>query len=78
MNSRKDIILVILGALLLVAGSVVYLTPGLVAPIVPDEDGKAVRHQASQGRRPSRRILPVRPPRLAGGQRQGLADAGGE
>jgi hypothetical protein len=41
MNSRKDIILVILGALLLVAGSVVYLTPGLVAPIVPDEDGKA-------------------------------------
>ncbi len=41
MNSRKDIILVILGALLLVAGSVVYLTPGLVAPIVPDEAGKA-------------------------------------
>jgi len=41
MNSRKDIILVILGALLLVAGSVVYLTPGLVAPIVPDEEGKA-------------------------------------
>jgi hypothetical protein len=41
MNSRKDIILIALGALLLVAGSVVYLTPGLVAPIVPDEDGKA-------------------------------------
>jgi hypothetical protein len=41
MNSRKDIILIILGALLLVAGSVVYLTPGLVAPIVPDEEGKA-------------------------------------
>lgn len=41
MNSRKDIILVILGALLLVAGSVVYLIPGLLAPIVPDEDGKA-------------------------------------
>lgn len=41
MNSRKDIILVILGALLLVAGSVVYLTPGLVAPIVPGEEGKA-------------------------------------
>ena len=42
MNSRKDILLVIFGALLLVAGSVVYLAPGLVAPIVPDEDGKAV------------------------------------
>jgi hypothetical protein len=41
MNSRKDIILVILGALLLVAGSVVVLTPGLVAPFVPDEAGKA-------------------------------------
>jgi hypothetical protein len=36
------ILLIISGALLLVAGSVVYLTPGLVAPIVPDEDGKAV------------------------------------
>ena len=42
MNARKDILLIIFGALLLVAGSVVYLTPGLVAPIVPDEDGKAV------------------------------------
>ena len=41
MNSRKDIILVILGALLLVAGAVVILTPGLVAPVVPDEAGKA-------------------------------------
>jgi hypothetical protein len=41
MNSRKDIILLILGALLLVAGSVVVLSPGLVAPLVPDEAGKA-------------------------------------
>ena len=41
MNSRKDIILILLGALLLVAGAVVYLTPGLVAPVVPDEEGKA-------------------------------------
>jgi len=41
MNSRKDMILVILGALLLVAGAVVVLTPGLVAPVVPDEAGKA-------------------------------------
>ena len=40
MNFRKDIILIALGALLLVAGSVVYLTPGLLAPLVPDEDGK--------------------------------------
>jgi hypothetical protein len=41
MNSRNDIILVILGALLLVAGAVVVLSPGLVAPFVPDEVGKA-------------------------------------
>jgi len=41
MNSRKDIILVILGALLLVAGSAVYLTPGLVAPNVPDAEAQA-------------------------------------
>jgi hypothetical protein len=41
MNSRNDIILLILGALLLVAGSVVVLSPGLVAPLVPDEAGKA-------------------------------------
>jgi len=40
MNSRKDIILVIFGALLLVFGSVVVLIPGLVAPAVPDEAGK--------------------------------------
>ena len=41
MNTRKDIFLVISGALLLVLGAVVYLVPGLVAPLVPDEGGKA-------------------------------------
>ena len=41
MNSRKDIILVILGALLLSAGAVAILKPGLIAPVVPDEDGKS-------------------------------------
>ncbi len=41
MNSRKDIILVILGALLLVAGATPFLKPGLIAPVVPDDDGKS-------------------------------------
>lgn len=41
MNSRKDIILVILGALLLSVGAVAYLSPGLIAPVVPDDDGRA-------------------------------------
>ena len=41
MNSRKDIILVILGALLLTVGAAAYLSPGLLAPVVPDDDGKA-------------------------------------
>ena len=42
MNSRKDIVLVILGALLLAVGATAYLSPGLIAPVVPDEDGKAL------------------------------------
>jgi hypothetical protein len=41
MNSRKDILLVSLGALLFAAGLAVYLSPGLIAPPVPDEDAKA-------------------------------------
>jgi hypothetical protein len=41
MNSRKDILIVCLGALLFVAGLAVYLNPGLIAPPVPDEEGKA-------------------------------------
>lgn len=40
MNSRKDILLVSLGTLLFVAGLVVYLRPGLIAPPVPDEERK--------------------------------------
>jgi hypothetical protein len=40
MNSRKDIILVILGAILFGFGLVVCLSPGMVAPVVPDQDGK--------------------------------------
>ena len=39
MKSRKDIILIILGALLLAVGATAYL---LIAPVVPDEEGKAV------------------------------------
>jgi len=41
MNSRKDIILIALGALLLAGGSLAYLSPGLIAPVVPDDEGKA-------------------------------------
>lgn len=41
MNSRKDILLVSLGALFFAAGLAVYLNPGLIAPPVPDEEGKA-------------------------------------
>ena len=40
MNSRKDILLVALGALLFAGGVAVYLNPGWIAPPVPDEDGK--------------------------------------
>jgi hypothetical protein len=41
MNSRKDILLILLGALLLAAGVAPFLKPGLIAPIVPDEEGKS-------------------------------------
>ena len=41
-SSRKDILLICLGALLFVAGLAVYLNPGLIAPPVPDEEGKTV------------------------------------
>ncbi len=41
MNSRKDILLVALGALLFAGGVAVYLNPGWIAPPVPDEEGKA-------------------------------------
>ena len=41
MNSRKDIILILLGALLLTAGATPILKPGLISPIVPDDDGKS-------------------------------------
>lgn len=61
MNSRKDIILVILGALLLVAGAVVYLTPGLVAPIVPDEDGKAAAIKLLKDAAPNGEAYPATP-----------------
>jgi hypothetical protein len=41
MNSRKDILLVCLGALFFAAGLAVYFNPGWIAPPVPDEEGKA-------------------------------------
>lgn len=40
MNFRKDLPLIFLGALLFVAGGVIYLNPGLIAPPVPDEAGR--------------------------------------
>jgi hypothetical protein len=40
MNSRKDILIVCLAALLFAGGLAVYLNPGWIAPPVPDEDGK--------------------------------------
>lgn len=61
MNSRKDILLTFFGALLLVAGSVVYLTPGLVAPIVPDEDGKAVAIKLLKEAAPRGEAYPATP-----------------
>ncbi len=42
MNSRKDILLISVGALLFVGGLAVYFNPGTIAPPVPDEDGKAL------------------------------------
>ena len=42
MNSRKDIILIALAALLLAVGSTAVISPGLIAPVVPgEEDQKA-------------------------------------
>ena len=41
MNSRNDIILILLGALLLAAGVAPFLKPGLIAPVVPDVDAKS-------------------------------------
>jgi hypothetical protein len=40
MNSRKDIFLIIAGAILLAVGVTAYLSPGLIAPSVPDEDAR--------------------------------------
>ena len=41
MNSRKDIILILVGALLLAVGATPFFKPGLIAPVVPDVDGKS-------------------------------------
>ena len=38
MNTRKDFLLIFLGAALFAGGLAVYLTPGLLAPAVPDEE----------------------------------------
>ena len=38
MNSRKDIILIALAALLLAVGSSAIISPGLIAPAVPGEE----------------------------------------
>jgi hypothetical protein len=41
MNTRKDFLLIFLGAALFAGGLAVYLTPGLLAPAVPDEEARA-------------------------------------
>ena len=43
MNSRKDILFIIGGAALFAGGLAVYLTPGLLAPVVPDEEDRAIQ-----------------------------------
>ena len=40
MNSRKDILLLCLGALFFAVGLAVYFNPGWIAPPVPDADGR--------------------------------------
>ncbi|MGA0028517.1 MAG: hypothetical protein ACO3IG_00985 [Opitutales bacterium] len=42
MNSRKDILLVCLGALLFAGGLAIYLNPGWIAPPVPDQEERAI------------------------------------
>jgi hypothetical protein len=62
MNSRKDIILVILGALLLAVGSTAYLRPGLInAPVVPDEDSKTLALKLLKEAAPQGAAYPTTP-----------------
>ena len=61
MNSRKDLILLLLGALLLAAGSVAYLKPGLVAPAVPGDDEKALEIQRLKAALPQGEAYPSTP-----------------
>jgi len=59
MNSRKDILFIALGAVLFAFGLVVYLTPGLIAPAVPDEDGKTAVLNKLRQAPPSGAAYPV-------------------
>jgi hypothetical protein len=58
MNSRKDIILIILGALLLAVGATAYL---IIAPVVPDEEGKAVALKQLKDAAPRGDVYPLTP-----------------
>ena len=61
MNFRKDLPLISLGALLFVAGLAVYLNPGLIAPPVPDEAGKAVILEKLRQALPAGEAYPATP-----------------
>lgn len=61
MNFRKDLPLISLGALLFVAGLAVYLNPGLIAPPVPDEAGKAVILEKLRQAPPAGEAYPATP-----------------
>ena len=61
MNFRKDLPLISLGALLFVAGLAIYLNPGLIAPPVPDEAGKAVILEKLRQALPAGEAYPATP-----------------
>jgi hypothetical protein len=61
MNSRKDILLVCLGALFFAAGLAVYFNPGWITPPVPDEEGKAAILAKLRQAPPSGAIYPSIP-----------------
>ncbi|MEY3911455.1 MAG: hypothetical protein RLY37_923, partial [Verrucomicrobiota bacterium] len=61
MNTRKDILLVCLGALLFAGGLAVYLNPGWIAPPVPDEEGRAVILAKLRQAPPSGAVYPAMP-----------------
>ena len=61
MNFRKYLPLISLCALLFVAGLAIYLNPGLIAPPVPDEAGKAVILEKLRQALPAGEAYPATP-----------------